>query len=721
MRVDVKARTAFLLGLIGILVSVFAPVAQVYAQVAPPLGAGLAGVSDWGRTHEFANIFRTARPWGSPTDPWMGQSSIALDANGWPTQDAGVVIMCCQPPNQGLDGVYRISFECNTTPEIRPLVNTGTIRNVSRNASTGIVTAELVVAPNPVDMMIGFFGTQGGVRNVKIMRPGTVDGQQFTNVFLEHNARFNVLRFMDWTRTNNSQISQWSQRNRPESGTYRDGSGVPYEVCIDLCNALGKDYWVNVPHLADENYVRQLARLIRDRLNPELHVYVEYSNETWNFLFAQGDYLYEQAVAEAANTQSDLEYDGTTDENKLRWRLNARKTVDISRIFAQEFPLGSMNGRVRVILAGQFLRGDMYDVMINYIETVHGQPSNFIYSLAGAPYFSIGGIDDERTDLTADEVLVSMQQSLNNFLDNAHMERLSALTTWYNLAPMCAYEGGPDTAGPNNLEAKRQAFYREEMRVMCTQYLQAWFAAGGGQFQWFVSGATNWITPFGAFSLTELMTNQNTPKIRAVDALVNAPHPQLSVGVAAPGVIDLRRHIRRDPDWQTRPMPLLGPGSQVDYLVRTTEADDYQIKLDAAGFADMTYVSVFVNGVFQGNISVPRTGDSVNRIYGWTAPITLNLSSGLNVVRLRPINANYQFHMRSARIDVACDSIDFNNDTSIFDPTDIQAFLSEYSEGPCVPVWATCNDIDFNNDGSIFDPQDIEAFLRVYSEGPCTP
>ncbi len=67
-----------------------------------------------------------------------------------------------------------------------------------------------------------------------------------------------------------------------------------------------------------------------------------------------------------------------------------------------------------------------------------------------------------------------------------------------------------------------------------------------------------------------------------------------------------------------------------------------------------------------------------------------------------------------------CDSIDFNNDTSLFDPQDIEAFLSVYSEGPCVPVTATCNDIDFNNDTSLFDPCDFSSFLVLYSEGPCT-
>jgi len=70
-----------------------------------------------------------------------------------------------------------------------------------------------------------------------------------------------------------------------------------------------------------------------------------------------------------------------------------------------------------------------------------------------------------------------------------------------------------------------------------------------------------------------------------------------------------------------------------------------------------------------------------------------------------------------------CDSIDFNNNGTRFEPTDIEAFLSVYAEGPCQPDGFNlgCNDIDFNNDGSFFDPCDFESFLLVFSEGPCTP
>ncbi len=74
-----------------------------------------------------------------------------------------------------------------------------------------------------------------------------------------------------------------------------------------------------------------------------------------------------------------------------------------------------------------------------------------------------------------------------------------------------------------------------------------------------------------------------------------------------------------------------------------------------------------------------------------------------------------------AQVPPGCDAVDFNNDGGLFDPTDIDAFLSVFSEGPCLPAGAACNDVDFNNDGSLFDPCDIDSFLLLFSEGPCTP
>ncbi len=68
-----------------------------------------------------------------------------------------------------------------------------------------------------------------------------------------------------------------------------------------------------------------------------------------------------------------------------------------------------------------------------------------------------------------------------------------------------------------------------------------------------------------------------------------------------------------------------------------------------------------------------------------------------------------------------CNDIDFNNDGASFDPQDIDALFSVFSEGPCLPANANCDDLDFNNDGSIFDPCDVNSFLTAFAEGPCTP
>lgn len=61
--------------------------------------------------------------------------------------------------------------------------------------------------------------------------------------------------------------------------------------------------------------------------------------------------------------------------------------------------------------------------------------------------------------------------------------------------------------------------------------------------------------------------------------------------------------------------------------------------------------------------------------------------------------------------------IDFNNDGSIFDTQDIDALLSVFSEGPCIPGTATCDSIDINCDGSLFDSADIDLFLEAFAEG----
>lgn len=82
---------------------------------------------------------------------------------------------------------------------------------------------------------------------------------------------------MDWTNTNSQKDVEWAGRTLPSWRTYT-GNGVAWEEVIKLANTLGKNVWINVPHLASNDYILQLATLFKSSLNPNLKIYVEYSN-----------------------------------------------------------------------------------------------------------------------------------------------------------------------------------------------------------------------------------------------------------------------------------------------------------------------------------------------------------------------------------------------------------------------------------------------------------
>src|SRR5262249_31952173 len=94
------------------------------------------------------------------------------------------------------------------------------------------------------------------------------------------------VRFMDLQAINNSKLAHWADRPRPSHATY-SGRGVAPEALVDLANTLHADAWFCVPHLADDDYVRQLAALVSARLDPARRVYIENSTELWNPLFEQ--------------------------------------------------------------------------------------------------------------------------------------------------------------------------------------------------------------------------------------------------------------------------------------------------------------------------------------------------------------------------------------------------------------------------------------------------
>ncbi|HEX8339329.1 MAG TPA: DNRLRE domain-containing protein [Tepidisphaeraceae bacterium] len=161
-------------------------------------------------------------------------------------------------------------------------------------------------------------------------------------------ANTGYLRFMDMTATNGSPQVNWADR-RPADHTFASGKtnykqlnvpgdpsvtrygdiGLPWEYAIELCNTLGVGAWISVPHAANDDYVRNLARLFAG-VTPDspglaegLKLYVEHSNEIWSngSGFVQGDWAQQQASALGLS----------------KAQFNAKRAVEVFRLFDAEY------------------------------------------------------------------------------------------------------------------------------------------------------------------------------------------------------------------------------------------------------------------------------------------------------------------------------------------------------------------------------------------------
>ena len=113
-------------------------------------------------------------------------------------------------------------------------------------------------------------------------------GQVWNPRFVQAMAPFTAYRFMDWSAENGNPLVRWADRLQPSSGGYGSVYGAPFETEIAWCNFMQADCWLNIPALANDDFIRQLARLTHDQLNNAPHkLYLEYSNEVWNSQFYQ--------------------------------------------------------------------------------------------------------------------------------------------------------------------------------------------------------------------------------------------------------------------------------------------------------------------------------------------------------------------------------------------------------------------------------------------------
>jgi hypothetical protein len=110
---------------------------------------------------------------------------------------------------------------------------------------------------------------------------------------------------------------------------------------VALGNRLQADIWVNMPHKATDEYVREFAQVVKTHLAAELRVYVEHSNEVWNWGFSQSHYALEQGKARWGQDVGDA---------FMQW--HGMRTAQICDIFKTGV-FGAEADRVRCVLGTQ--------------------------------------------------------------------------------------------------------------------------------------------------------------------------------------------------------------------------------------------------------------------------------------------------------------------------------------------------------------------------------
>jgi hypothetical protein len=269
----------------------------------PSVGMGLNGIVDWTAQQPFVDVMKTARPWtGHLPNQWGGwgpedfASRGYLDEDGWLksipegiTSVSTLILTDLPPKAVSVNGRYRMTYRGQGVISLG-----GRARNVKRENDA--IWFDFVAGPGFVEITIRKtdpLGTGDYIRDIQVVKKENIPlhevGALFNPDWIERIQDQRLLRFMDWMNTNDSTISEWSQRPKTSDFTYVR-RGAPMEIMVALANQIGADPWFTMPHLATDEYMRRFAEYVRDNLDPALKAHVEFSNEVWNWQFQQAQW-----------------------------------------------------------------------------------------------------------------------------------------------------------------------------------------------------------------------------------------------------------------------------------------------------------------------------------------------------------------------------------------------------------------------------------------------
>jgi hypothetical protein len=484
--------------------------AATSANAQSPLGMNLNAMNYYNPEQPFLNIFKTSGITRSTPNGWFTRDAsmnetneeayLQLDSSGFPTSlkassaDANqrftqvcTLLMNALGQSNGGTGLRYRSGQYDaiytgqgtmTYGSDASLVSRSTgqdVFNVASPSANGVWLCITSTDPN---------GTGNYLRNIQVVKAEEASllaaGNVFEPSFLSLMSNFRLLRAMQWLNTDLSPTPPGVWANRPQvtDAGWGSGNGVPYEVILQLCNAISADCWINIPHTANNAYISSLATLAHGILGTSQKVYVEFSNEVWNGIYPQYQYAVSQGQATwpSANTTA-YEYNRnwygmrvaqTCDLWKAAWGADAARVVCVmgaqggssySATDALNCPLwtGSGNGPCSAHGIGAVAVSDYFGFF---------QPQSSWYSQ------SDGGLAATFSALTA--ALPA--------LNSGNAAFVAALAP-FNL-PLVAYEGGQTLIGSGTQAENLFIAANRDPRMagVYAQALSGWKASGAQMF-----------------------------------------------------------------------------------------------------------------------------------------------------------------------------------------------------------------------------------------------
>ncbi|CAA6821389.1 MAG: cellulose-binding domain protein, partial [uncultured Thiotrichaceae bacterium] len=450
-------------------------------------------------TRVISKLHKDAIPRGHYTVLYEGQGKLeyGLDAKLVQHQSGRDVIYI----DPGKDNLYNVKLTIKSTQQGNHL------RNIRILPEGGIC------ASNPFDRVAGATQCRKNdyldfARNYKKII--------FNPDYLKFMRDYKVIRFMNMSGITRNPIQHWADRPHVDNATWGGVEGVrgaPVEIMVELANRLHTDAWFNVPHAANNDYVRRFAYYVKQNLNPGLKVYIEYSNETWNGIFTQHAYMKQGSKRL-----------GFTDEAVPGTKFYSKRSVEIFKIWEQVF---GGNQRLIRTMAGLTGTSKLTEAMLKFQDAY-----KHVDAFAVAPYV-FGETKALRSARSVAQVFQIMQDkryghSLPRVLEAVRKQ--SAMASKYGV-DLIAYEGGQhliDMKTKKEMQHPNPLFYKAnrhpQMGTIYKKLLLGWKQAGGKMFTHFSSPRT--YNRFGSKGVKEYITqpDNQAPKQMAIKGFIKS-HP----------------------------------------------------------------------------------------------------------------------------------------------------------------------------------------------------